>query len=46
MTFPVQTAEWDHRAVGALVLEICTQVFVAGLYLNPVFVGVRWTLPL
>src|ERR1041384_437059 len=35
--FPVRTAVCDSRAVGALVMLVCVQLFVAKLYRPPVF---------
>jgi hypothetical protein len=39
---PVQTALWESRANGApLATPVAIQLFVLGLYLPPVFVGLK-----
>jgi hypothetical protein len=37
ISLPVQTAVWESRAVGALVVVVAVQLSVIGLYLPPVF---------
>ena len=37
ISLPVQTAVWEARPVGALVVLVAVQLFVLGLYLPPVF---------
>ena len=36
ISLPVQTAVWNSRAVGALVVLVAAQLSVSGLYLPPV----------
>lgn len=36
ISFPVHTAVWLYRAMGAFVVLVAVQVSVAGLYLPPV----------
>jgi hypothetical protein len=38
ISLPVHTAVWKSRANGASVVLVAVQLFVAGLYLPPVFV--------
>jgi len=46
MREPDQTAAWWLRALGAPAVVVAVQVFVAGLYLPPVFVDVEhWSPP-
>ena len=35
ISFPVQTAVWENRAEGALVVLVAVQISVPGLYLPP-----------
>ena len=37
ISLPVQTAVWNVRAAGALVVLVAVQLSVLGLYLPPVF---------
>jgi hypothetical protein len=39
ISLPVHTAVWDHRAAGAFVMLVGSQVSMPGLYTPPVLVG-------